>query len=111
MDPLRKYGACYGPGVLKVMGEAFDSAWLVIAGNFGNDDHDIQRARRKLAETLLSVVRANERDAEALKNRALQAMALQYRGGATSRKLSAKRPVKTTHWRRPTAAVGARVRG
>jgi hypothetical protein len=84
---------------------------LVIAGNFGNDDHDIQRARTKLAETLLSVVREHEGDAEELKSRALQAMALQYRGGARSPKPSAERRVKTTHWRRPTAAVGARVRG
>jgi hypothetical protein len=110
-DAFRKYGASFGPEVLKVMGEAFDSAWLVIAGNFRNDDHDIQRARRKLAEALLSIVREHERDSEALKNRALQVMALQYRGRATSPKPSAKRRVKATHWRRPTAAVGSRVRG
>ena len=109
-DALRKYGGSYGPDLLRVMGEAFDGAWLVIAGNFGSDDHDIQRARGKLADALLSVVREHERDSEALKNRALQVMALQYHGRATSPKSSAKRRVKATHSRRPTG-VGSRVSG
>ena len=108
-DALCKYGASYGPEVLKVMGEAFDSAWLVIAGNFGNDDKDIQVPRRKLAEALLSVVRKHDRDSEALKNRTLQAMAMQYRGRANSPKFGAKRRVKATHWKRPTVAVGSRI--
>ena len=108
-DALCKYGASYGPEVLKVMGEAFDSAWLAIAGNFGNDDKDIQTARRKLAEALLSAVSRHDRNSEALKNRTLQIMALQYRGRANSPKLGAKRRVKATHWKRPTVAVGSRI--
>ena len=86
---LWKVGASYGPEAVKVMGEAFDKAWLAIAGNFGNDEHDIQKARRKLAEALLSVAGEHSTDPEALKNRALQVMALQYRGPATSTKLTA----------------------
>jgi hypothetical protein len=88
-DALRGYRASYGPEVVKAMGEAFDSAWSSIAGNFGNDEREIQSARRTLAEALLSVATEHERDPEALKNRALQAMAMQYHGRATSPKRGA----------------------
>ena|SRR5690349_22571723 len=91
---LYKFGASYGPEVVKAMGEAFDRAWSSIAGNFGNEEREIQGARRKLAEALLSVASEHERDPEALKNRALQAMALQHRGRGTSPKLVGRRRVK-----------------
>jgi hypothetical protein len=71
-------GASYGPEALKVLGQAFDEAWQTIAGNFGNDPDDIERARMRLAEALLSVASEDSCDVEALKNGALQAMALQY---------------------------------
>ena len=73
-------GASYGPETLKVIGQAFDEAWANIAGNFGNDPDDIERGRLKLANALLSVASEDCRDVEALKRRALQAMALAYRG-------------------------------
>jgi len=72
-------GASYGPDALKVMGQAFDEAWSTIAGNFGSDPHDIEKARLRLAAALLSVATEDSRDVEALKRGALQAMALSYR--------------------------------
>ena len=71
--------AAYGPEALKAMRQAFDEAWLTIAGNFGNDPHDIEKARLRLADALLSVACEDSRDVEALKTGALEAMALGYR--------------------------------
>jgi hypothetical protein len=72
-------GASFGPEALKVIGQAFDAAWQSIVGNFGNDPYDIERARMRLAEAVLSVAADDACDVEALKNGALQAMALHYR--------------------------------
>jgi hypothetical protein len=71
--------ASYGPEALKAMGQAYDEAWLEIAGNFGDDPRDIELARVRLANAVLSVACEESRDAAALKNGALQAMALAYR--------------------------------
>jgi hypothetical protein len=70
-------GASFGPEALKAVGQAFDTAWLEIAGNFGDD---VERARYKLATALLSVANEDSRDVEVLKQAALQRMALDYRG-------------------------------
>jgi hypothetical protein len=72
-------GANYGPDALKVIGLAFDAAWAQIAGNFGNDPKDIERARFRLADAMLSVASEDSRDVEILKTAALEAMALGYR--------------------------------
>jgi hypothetical protein len=72
-------GASFGPEALKVISQAFDTAWLEIAGNFGDDSGDIERARNKLAIALLSVASEDSRDEELLKQAALQRMALNYR--------------------------------
>jgi hypothetical protein len=72
-------GAAYGPNALKALGQAFDEAWASIAGNFGGDPSDIERARLKLATALLSVASEDSRDVEVLKKAALQVMALGYR--------------------------------
>ena len=72
-------GAAYGPNALKALGQAFDEAWANIAGNFGDDPSDIERARPKLATALLSVASEDSRDVEVLKKAALQVMALGYR--------------------------------
>ena len=71
--------ASFGPEALKVISQAFDTAWLEIAGNFGDDSGDIERARNKLAIALLSVASEDSRDEELLKQAALQRMALDYR--------------------------------
>jgi hypothetical protein len=70
--------AC-GPEALKVMIQAFESAWSDIAGNFGDDPRDVELGRLKLVNALLSVAHEDSRDVEALKNGALQAMAINYR--------------------------------
>jgi hypothetical protein len=72
-------GASYGPDALKAIGQAFDQAWQTIAGNFGDDPHDIESARLRLATALLSVASDDSRNVDALKRGALQAMALSYR--------------------------------
>ena len=72
-------GASFGPETLKVMGEAFDAAWAEIAGNFGSDPEDTEKARLRLANAMLSVAKEDSRDVEALKRAALQRMALDYR--------------------------------
>jgi hypothetical protein len=72
-------GASFGPDALKAIGQAFDEAWAQIAANFGNDRNDIERARYRLATAMLSVVKEDSRNVEALKRAALVAMALGYR--------------------------------
>jgi hypothetical protein len=71
-------GASYGPDTLKVICQAFDEAWLTIAGNFGNGT--IEAGRLRLANALLSVAHEDSRDVGALKRGALEAMALSYAG-------------------------------
>jgi hypothetical protein len=72
-------GASFGPDALKVIGKAFDDAWLEIAANFGTDPLQIETARLRLAEAVLSVAHEDSRHAEVLKRAALQRMALDYR--------------------------------
>ena len=72
-------GASFGPEAVKAVGQAFDRAWLEIAGNFGNEPNDIERARNGLATALLSVASEDSRDVAVLKQAALQRMALDYR--------------------------------
>ena len=72
-------GASYGPDALKVMGQAFDEAWSTIAGNFGSDPQDIEKARLRLANAILSIADEDSRDVDVLKRAALQRMALDYR--------------------------------
>jgi hypothetical protein len=72
-------GASFGPDTLKAIGQAFDQAWAQIAGNFGDDPSDIERARLKLANAMLSVASEDSRDVAVLVRAALEAMALGYR--------------------------------
>jgi hypothetical protein len=74
-------GASFGPDALKAISQAFDAAWLEIAGNFGNDPQDIDAARLKLANAILSIADDDTRNVAILKRAALQRMALDYRGG------------------------------
>jgi hypothetical protein len=68
-----------GPEDLTVLRGAFDAAWSIIAGNFADDS--IAAGRLRLANALLSVADEDCRDVKALKNAALEAMALGYRNG------------------------------
>ena len=72
-------GASFGPEALKAVGQAFDEAWQDIAGNFGDDPQDVERARMKLANAVLSIADEESRDVDVLKRAALQRMALDYR--------------------------------
>jgi hypothetical protein len=66
----------YGPDALKAMTQAFDQAWSVVAGNISPDASEAARIR--LANALLSVATEDSRDADVLKRKALEAMALSY---------------------------------
>jgi hypothetical protein len=72
-------GASFGPDTLKALGQAFDQAWAEIPGNFGRTQ--VENARLRLAEAMLSIATEGTSDASALKAAALQAMALDYRSG------------------------------
>ena len=72
-------GASFGPEPWEAIGHAFDTAWTVIAANFPNDPVEIEAAREKLANALLSIASEDSRDVEVLKNAALQRLALDYR--------------------------------
>ena len=70
--------AAFGPDALKVIAQAFDEAWEEIEGNFG-DPQDIEQARFRLANAVLSIAQEDSRNVEALKHAALQRMALDLR--------------------------------
>ena len=72
-------GAAYGPEALKIIGQAFDEAWRDIAGNFGDDSPDIERARNRLARAILSIADDDCHDVSVLRQAALQQMALDYK--------------------------------
>jgi len=74
-------GAALGPATVKAMGQAFDEAWAQIAGNFGDSPLEIECAKLRLAEAMLSVTTEDSTDVAALKSGALQAMAMDYRSG------------------------------
>jgi hypothetical protein len=71
-------GASFGPNTLKAVCEAFDQAWVEIAGKFGSTQ--VENARLRLAEAILSIAAEHSTDVAALKAGALQAMAEDYRG-------------------------------
>jgi hypothetical protein len=66
------------------IGKAFDAAWEEIAGNFGNDPGQVEAARLKLANAMLSIANEESRDVGVLKQAALERMALDYRVRATA---------------------------
>ena len=72
-------GASCGPDTLRAVCESFDQAWAEIAGNFGSTQ--VESARARLAEVMLSIATEGSTDVVALKASALQAMALDYRLG------------------------------
>ena len=72
-------GASFGPDTLKALGQAFDEAWQEIAPNFGDEQQEIDAARLRLANAVLSIADEDSRDVEVLKRAALQRMALDYR--------------------------------
>ena len=65
-------GSSFGPETVKAMGQAFDQAWAEIAAHFGDNPTQIENARLKLAEAMLSVATDGSTDVAALKAGALQ---------------------------------------
>ena len=65
----------FGPETLKVIGQAFDEAWASIADSFGDEPVRVETARLKLANIILSISTEGSRDVDALKVKALEAMA------------------------------------
>jgi len=80
-SPRATSDASFGPEALRAIGQAFDAAWAEIAGNFGSDPQNIERARLRLARAMFSIANAG---ISTLKRAALEQMALDYRksGGA-----------------------------
>jgi hypothetical protein len=78
-------GASFGPDALKAIGQAFDEAWKTIEGNFGSDPQELETARLKLANALLSIASNDSRDVEVLQRAALEVMARDYRSRANPR--------------------------
>jgi hypothetical protein len=72
-------GASFGPEALHAIGAAFDAAWAEISNNFGDDPIDVEKARLRLANALLSIANEASRDVDILKRSALQRMALDYK--------------------------------
>ena len=73
--------AAYGPKSVKAMGQAFDEAWVLIAGNFSSPE-ETEIARLLLAEAILCVATEGGCDVVALKAGALRALAMDYRYGS-----------------------------
>jgi hypothetical protein len=71
-------GASFEPEAVKAMGQAFDQAWAEIAGNFG-DPSEVETARLRLAEVILSIATEGSTDVGRLKLGAVHAMAQYYR--------------------------------
>jgi hypothetical protein len=71
-------GASFEPEAVKAMGKAFDQVWAEIAGNFG-DPSEVETARQRLAEAILSIASEGSTDVGKLKVGALHAMAQYYR--------------------------------
>jgi len=66
-------GSAFGPEVIRVASEAFETAWSEIAGRFDPTSHD--GVRETLATAIISATRADSTDAELLRRTGLEAMA------------------------------------
>ena len=62
-----------------MIAQAFDAAWADIAGNFGDHPAQVEAARLKLANAILSIANEDSRDVGVLKRAALERMAADYR--------------------------------
>jgi hypothetical protein len=72
-------GASFGPETMEAMVQAFDEAWARMASTFGNIPQEVETARLRLAEAMLSVANEGSTDVTALKDRAIEVMAIDYR--------------------------------
>jgi hypothetical protein len=65
--------AAFGPDTLKVITQAFDEAWSSIAGQYQSAEQ-VEAARIRLANAMLSVASDGSRDVKVLKHAALLVM-------------------------------------
>ena len=73
MTPNRPLGLMMSPVVPNAVGQAFDLAWLEIAGNYGPEA--IATARDRLARIILANPLCEDTTAEVLKRAGLASMA------------------------------------
>ena len=66
--------ASYGPERLKILGRAFDDAWLTIAASVGDAPDHVRKAKTTLANVILHLQCGETADAEHIKNAAVQVM-------------------------------------
>ena len=76
--------ASFGAETVEAMAHAFDDAWARIARMFGTNYAEIEAARLRLAEAMLSVATDGCTDVVALRADALHAMAMDSRSGCAS---------------------------
>jgi hypothetical protein len=65
-------GASFGPDALKVLSQAYDEAWAILAAGYGNDQSAIEIARLRLANIILGLMREDIRDPAWLRDAALR---------------------------------------
>jgi hypothetical protein len=82
MAPIRPLGLMMSPSVLNTVGQAFDLAWLEIAGNYG--PKATKAARDRLARIILANPLCEDTTAEVLKRTGLVSMAAAERGRGSS---------------------------
>ena len=66
--------ASYGPDQLKILGQAFDSAWAQIAPHVSGKPTGVEAARLKLAQIVLNLAKNGVMDAQRLTDAAVEAM-------------------------------------
>jgi hypothetical protein len=64
--------ASFGPDALKVLFQAYDEAWAIVAPRYGNDASAIEAARLRLANTMLALMREDTRDVAWLRDESLR---------------------------------------
>jgi hypothetical protein len=65
-------GTIHGPETLRVIIQAFDSAWADLAPSISANNDEAQACQLKLATIILAQAYQERRDANALKNTALR---------------------------------------
>ena len=71
-------GASYDPATVEAICQAFDEAWDSISHHYSTD-REIEAARLTLAESTLAIAWRHGNDVHAIKNAALEHMAMSYK--------------------------------
>jgi hypothetical protein len=76
LRPISSHGPVLGPQAFKIACDAYELAWAEISPRVSADPIEMQTQQVRLANAVLAVSDDNSRDPEALKDLALQVMAL-----------------------------------